>query len=453
MPQPFITKDKRLETFVEPSRVLDVVADADVVVVGGGPSGITAAIAAAREGVRTLLIERYGFLGGAGTMAGVTNFCGLYRMEKGVPIRTVQGISMDFTDTLVKSGRAVEAQASMGGKTAVFPYNSFAFKRTADHLLTQYGVALKLHRVVAGTIADNGIIRAVITESKSGREAVSGRIFIDASGDADLAAFAGAPYHKGDKTGFMQLPTTMFLIGGVDGEKAETDGIPEIKSRLMEAETKSGNPFPRLSVIVRPQPDHGIWRANMTRISREGLPIDGVDADDLTYGEIEGRRQVELYAEFLRKRIPGFENSFIIESAPEIGIRETRRIEGEYVIREDDVMGGTDFSDSIGCNAWPIERHTFDRETQWSWIPGRGYHQIPYRSMLPKKVDNLLVAGRCISTDSVAQSSLRVSGPCFAMGHAAGLAAAICVKNKEAPRQIDVAYLQTLLKSQGAIIG
>jgi len=162
---------------------------------------------------------------------------------------------------------------------------------------------------------------------------------------------------------------------------------------------------------------------------------------------------VELYARFLRERVPGFQNSRVIEIAPQIGIRETRRIVGRYVVTGEDVLGQAAFADAIGCNPWPVERHTAGKEIEWGWIPGRGYHQIPYRCLLPLGVDNLLVAGRCVSATSAAQSSMRVSGPCLAMGQAAGLAAAFCAQTGIAPADVDVALLQRRLLDQGAFLG
>jgi ribulose 1,5-bisphosphate synthetase/thiazole synthase len=415
-------------------------------VVGGGPAGIASAAEASRQGAATILIERYGFLGGAGTTAGVTNFCGLYMMKQGKPFRTVRGISKEITDALVRAGSAVDPQPSLGGRTAVVPYNTFNYKRAADEMLIQSGVEIRFHCFVIGAVVEDHCITAVITESKSGRQAIKAKFFIDASGDADLAAFSGAPYQKGDEQGFMQTPTMMFLIGGVENEKAEREGVPFIEKIIHDTEKKGLFRFPRHSVIVRPQPIYGTWRANMTRISRMNESIDGTNVEDMSFAEVEGRRQVEMYAKFLKEQVPGFENSYIIESAPEVGIRETRRIIGQYVISQEDVLSGADFPDAIGCNSWPVERHQEDKGIQWAWIRGRGYHQIPYRSLLPKKVRNLLVAGRCISADPMALSSLRVSGPCFAMGQAAGLAAAICRKNQILPGQIDVNHLQELLK-------
>jgi hypothetical protein len=368
------------------------------------------------------------------------------------PFRIVRGIAKELTDALVRVGSAVDSQSSLGGKTAVVPYNTFAYKRAADELLVQSDVEIRFHSYVVGAIVDDHRIRAVISESKSGRQAIKGQIFIDASGDADLAVLAGCPYQKGDEEGFLQSPSMMFLLGGVDNERAEREGIPNLEKIILDTEAGGQFRFPRHTVIVRPQPTYGIWRANMTRISRENKSVDGTNVDDMTFAELEGRRQVEMYARFLKELVPGFEQSYIIESAPEVGIRETRRLIGVYTIREEDVMGGADFPDAIGCNAWPVERHTGDKRTQWAWIGGRGYHQIPYRSLLPKEIQNLLVAGRCLSADPIAQSSLRVSGPCFAMGQAAGLAAAICTKKQMMPRQMDVTHLQGLLKEQDVFI-
>lgn len=426
--------------------------EAEVVVVGGGPAGIAAATAAARAGARTVLIERYGFLGGAGTISAVMNFCGLYAVVDGVPFRVVRGIADEITEALVKSGAAEDPQLSVGGKTAVVPYDTFTYKRVADALVLGAGVTPRFHTLAVGTIDDGGCIRAVLTESKSGRQAIRGEIFVDASGDADLAAFAGAPFEKGDAQGFVQFPTMMFRLGGVDDERAELESVPRIRQLMAAAEANGAHRFPRLSAIVRPQLHPGEWRANVTRVSRDGESIDGTNVDDLTFAEIEGRRQVEMYARFLQEWVPGFEASYVIEAAPQIGIRETRRIVGQYVLTEDDVLGRADFDDAIACNAWPVERHTADREIQWCWIGGRGYHQIPYRCLLPRGVDNLLVAGRCVSASPVAQSSVRVSGPCFAMGQAAGLAAALCLQRGVSLARLDVALLQNWLREQGAFI-
>ncbi len=441
------------KSIAEPSRVTPVALEADVVVAGGGPAGIAAAMASARAGARTLLVERYGFLGGAGTAAGVTNFCGLYAVRGGQPFRVVRGIASDITEALTRIGAAVDPQPAMGGRTYVAPYDTHTFKRVADELLLGAGVVLRFHTLVVGAVMEAGRICALLTESKTGRQAIAGSVFVDATGDADVAVFAGASYEKGDAGGALQSPTLMFRLGGVDDATAEREGVPRLRELMAEAETEGAYHFPRLSAIVRPQPLAGEWRANMTRITRSGGTVDGTDADDLTFAEMEGRRQVELYARFLRERVPGFARSHVIEIAPQVGIRETRRIVGRYVLTEDDVLGEADFADAIGCNPWPVERHSAGKDIEWRWIPGRGYHQIPYRCLLPLGVDNLLVAGRCVSATPVAQSSVRVSGPCMAMGHAAGLAAALCAHGGTLPASLDIASLQRRLVAQGAFLG
>lgn len=435
---------------IEPTRATPITLRADVVVAGGGPAGIAAAIASARAGARTLLVERYGFLGGAGTAAGVTNFCGLYAVRGGDAFRVVRGIASDITEALTRIGAVVDPQPAMGGRTFVAPYDAHTFKRVADDLLLGAGATLRFHTLAVGAIVEAGRIRVLLTESKSGRQAIEGAVFVDATGDADLAVFAGAPCEKADA---LQSPTLMFRLCGVDDETAAHQGIPRLRELMAEAEQTGGYRFPRLDAILRPQPFAGEWRANMTRITRPGGAVDGTDAGDLTFAEIEGRRQVELYAHFLREWVPGFARSRVIEIAPQVGIRETRRIAGRYVLTGDDVLGAADFADAIGCNPWPAERHTAGKEIEFRWIGGRGYHQIPYRCLLPLGVDNLLVAGRCVSATPAAQSSVRVSGPCFATGQAAGLAAALCAQSGIAPADLDVALLQRRLLDEGAFLG
>jgi hypothetical protein len=341
----------------------------------------------------------------------------------------------------------------MGGRTYVAPYDTHTFKRVADALLLSAGAALRFHTLVAGAAVEGGRIRALLTESKSGRQAAAGTVFVDATGDADVAFVAGAPCDKGDASGALQSPTLMFRLAAVDNEAAEGEGIPRLRELLAEAERSGAYRFPRHSVILRPQPVAGEWRANMTRITRPGGSVDGTNADDLTFAEVEGRRQVEMYARFLREWVPGFANSRVVEIAPQVGIRETRRIAGRYTLTEADVLGSADFADAIGCNPWPVERHTADKEIEWRWIGGRGYGQIPYRCLLPARVDNLLVAGRCVSATPIAQSSVRVSGPCMATGQAAGLAAALCAQSGTLPADLDVALLQRRLVEQGAFLG
>jgi hypothetical protein len=244
----------------------------------------------------------------------------------------------------------------------------------------------------------------------------------------------------------------MYRISGVDPAKAGEawDRIPQ----LMEEAERSGRRFPRRKPIVRPQPNPIEWRANLTQIRNpDGSAVSGIDADQLTYGEIEGRRQCWDTFEFIRGATPGFERAYIVEIAPQIGIRETRRVRGEYMLSEDDVLDCADFADAIGVNGWPVEAHVAG-DVQFVFArKKRGFNQLPYRMIVPQKIDNLFVAGRCASMTHGGQSAARVSGPCFVMGQAAGTAAHLALQSGMAPRRLDVGKLQERLERDGAYLG
>jgi hypothetical protein len=246
----------------------------------------------------------------------------------------------------------------------------------------------------------------------------------------------------------------MSRLNGIDPAKAG-DAWRTIPQLMEEAEAKGTHKFPRKAAIVRPQRSHIEWRVNFTQLKRaDGSAINGLEVDDLTRGEIDGRRQaVEAFA-FLRT-VPGFETSYIVDLPPQLGIRETRRVVGGYQLSGEDVLGCASFEDSIGVNGWPIEAHVAgDVIFKFPPIPdSRGYNELPYRMLVPQGVDNLLVAGRCASMTHDGQSAARVSGACFAMGEAAGLAAALALSGNTPPRDIAIEKLQQALKEQGAFIG
>lgn len=445
-----------MPTIVEPARELPVVAEAEVVVLGGGPAGIAAATAAARTGARTLLLERYGFLGGMGTAAMVTNFCGLHADINGSIQQIVHGVADDILERLAKldglNPPHVVSSPDGSRRTGAQSYDTAAYKHAADDLLDSAGVAIRFHTLAVGAVTDGPRIRGIVVESKSGRGAVLGETFVDCSGDADLAVWAGARWEKGGADGFLAYPTLMFRIANVDDERARTEGRPRLRELIAEANASGRYRLPRKAGIVNSQAHAGEWRANLTQVSRDGLPIDGTDADDLTYAELHGRRQVQEYFRFLRDMVPGFERAYLLETAPQIGIRETRRIVGRYQLSGDDVLSCRDFPDSIGANGWPLETHLAG-DVEWRFLDGRGYHQIPFSTTLPEGVDNLLVAGRCASTTQDGQASLRVSGPCFAMGQAAGTAAAMAGAAGVTPHELDIGALQQRLVADGAWLG
>ena len=468
-----------MQNFInEPSRQTPVFGEYDVVVLGGGPAGIAAAVAAARSGRSTLLVERYGFLGGMGTAAGVTNFCGLHANVHGDIRQVVHGVADDLLARIDRLG-GLNAPHNLFGKTVAQAYDTAAYKIAADDLMLAAGVSVLFHAVGAGVVmASPRHLQALLVETKSGRFAVRGRAFIDCSGDGDLAAWAGAAFEKGDGHGNMLYPSTMFRLNGVDPVRAGKAW--EVIPRLMQqAEADGRYRFPRKGAIVRPQKSGIEWRVNLTQLANpQGNAMDGTDAVELSEAEVLGRRQIADVAGFL-KEVPGFEQSYIVDIAPQVGIRETRRVLGGYMLTESDVLECASFDDTIGVNGWPLELHLKgDVEFRWPKIPeSRGFNHLPYRMTVPlvgaeppqagdapsggraKRVgepvtlDNLWVAGRCASMTHEAQSAARVTGACFVMGQAAGSAAHLALKSGSGAAGVDVSALQARLESDGAYLG
>lgn len=441
-------------TLTEPSRETPIHGEYDVVVLGGGPAGMAAAVAAARSGRSTLLVERYGFLGGMGTAAGVTNFCGLHANVHGDIRQVVHGVADALLERIERLG-GLNAPHALFGKTVAQAYDTAAYKIAADDLLLSSGVELLFHAWAGGIVMDApGHVQALLVETKSGRRAILGRAFIDASGDGDLCAWAGAPYAKGDGEGHMLYPSTMFRLNGIDPARAGKawEVIPKL---MLQAEAEGRYRFPRKTPIVRPQKSGIEWRVNLTQLAnREGNAMDGTDARELSEAEVLGRRQIASVAGFLRE-VPGFEQSYIVDIAPQVGIRETRRIQGLYELTEPDVLECASFDDTIGVNGWPLELHLKgDVEFRWPKIPeSRGFNHLPYRMTVPVGLRNVWVAGRCASMSHEAQSAARVTGACFVMGEAAGIAADLALANDADASAIDVPTLQSRLEAGGAWLG
>jgi hypothetical protein len=442
-------------TIPEPSRETPVFGAYEVVILGGGPAGIAAAVSAGRSGRSTLLVERYGFLGGAGTAAGLSTFCGLHANIHGEHRQVVHGVVDEILARLDKKNGLNPPHLSFADKIQAQAYDMSAYKIVADDMLTEAGVEILFHAFGVGAVMASGsAISALLVETKSGRRAILGQMFIDGSGDGDLAAWAGAPFERGDSAETMAYPSTMFMINGVDPTRAGRAW--EIIPKLMDEAQSQGRRFPRRGAIVRPQKNPIQWRANVTQVKNpDGSPVDGTDAVQLSRAEIEGRRQCWQVFEFIREATPGFEKAFISEMGPQLGIRETRRIIGEYRLSESDCLDCASFDDTIGVNGWPVERHVAGNVlVKFPPIPeSRGFNQLPYRMILPTRVDNLLVPGRCASMTHDGHSSARVSGPCFAMGQAAGTAADVALAAATAPRGIDVSALQRRLERDGAYLG
>ena len=447
------------QSITEPSRQLSVYGEFDVVVVGGGPSGLAASVSAAKHGAKVLLVERYGFLGGMGTAGGVTNFAGLYGRKNGEMQQVVHGVVDDLLARMEALGGVNAPQDGMQGRIRVRSYDVSALKCAADQLLLAAGVEILFHALAASVIMQGQRIEALVIETKSGRQAIRARSFIDCSGDADVAAFAGAPFELGDGHGSGLFPTTMFRVGHVDAPNALA-AVGEFKAintfmEASQARAPGRYTFPRAGAILRPQKNPTEWRANVTQVANaSGTAMDATDARQLSDGEIEGRRQITEYFSFLRNEVPGFKDSAIVDIAAQIGVRETRRIMGDYVLTGEDILSSARFDDAIGINAWPIEVHAAGRidwqfPRNWESQTGRVYNDLPWRMLVPKGVSNLLVAGRCASMTHEGQSAARVSGGCFVMGQAAGTAAAMLQDGKTFAGT-DIKQLQKNLRQDGA---
>ena len=420
--------------WTEPARQLPVYGSFDVVVVGGGPAGIAASWSAARHGAKVLLIERYGFLGGMGTAGGVTNFAGLYGIRQGHMQQVVHGVVDEIFDRLSVLDGLNDPQDGMQGRIRVRSYDMSAYKCVADQMLRDVGVEILFHAWAAQVHAEDGRIQALFVETKSGRQTVLASSFIDCSGDADVAAFAGVPFEVGDGLGSGLYPTTMFRIAHVNSAQAlaavgEFQAI-NLLMKKVQAEKPGHYQFPREGAILRPQKNPSEWRANVTQIAQaNGMAMDATDARQLSQGELEGRQQVGEFFRFLKNEVPGFAKAQITEIAPQVGIRESRRIQGLYALTGHDIVSCAAFEDAIGVNAWPMEMHA-QGKIEWRFPDKpvgphqRLYNHLPWRMLVPQGVHNLLVAGRCASMTHEGQSAARVSGGCFVMGQAAGTAAA-----------------------------
>lgn len=441
--------------------------EADVVIVGGGPAGINAAIAAGRRGVRTILIERYGFVGGMTTAALVYPWMMFHTMDGKQVIR---GIAQEIVDRLVgRGGSPGHLRDTVGFVRMLTPFHPEIYKVLILDMFREAGVRLLLHSFVDEVKCTGDRIESVVLTGKSGRIEVRGRQFVDASGDADVAWLAGVPCRQGRDEDRLTQPMTMkFRMRGVDLAKVKRymldhpdefykktpfDELPELPltgvlgfyNHWKEADL----PINRDQVLFFAGPEEDEVLVNTTRV--QGL--NGTDTEELTRAEEIGRRQVLMVAGFMRSRLPGFERASLSQVGVQIGVRETRRIEGLYTLQAGDVLEGRKFADCIARSGYPIDIHDpAGKGVQAAWVGGDGAYDIPYRCLLPKKITNLLAAGRCISTSHEAQATTRLSPSCMATGQAAGTAAAMAAKKNGLPAELDIFELQDELRKDGAIL-
>jgi len=454
---------------IEKSGEVPVLAQADVLVVGGGPSGLAAAIAAARCGVSVLLVERFGCFGGNITVAGVEGFA-WYRHEKTVE---AGGLTFEFERRFAEiAGANPESQSDSQALDAEM------FKYVADVLVEEAGVTPVLHCMAADAIIKDGVIKGVITQSKSGRQAFLAKVVVDCTGDADVAALAGADFTIDAKPGLMCV-TTIFSCRDVDTRRFRDYITTELKPTVHDwgGDPPSGEwsvrttgkedglfspyfdkPFAEglREGIVRVDENvslGGTWSSitdggDVTQLNIVFMgSVDATDVLDLTKAEITGRRNALRAIEIMRKKVPGFENARLRNFGMTLGTRESRQIVGRQRLTGDDVLNEARFDDSVGV--FPEFVDGVGRVV----LPTTGrYYQIPYGCLVPTRVDNLLVAGRAISGDKIAHASFRSMSCCVTTGQAAGVAAAMAVKSRATTATVDVRQVQEAIQAQGVRI-
>ncbi|HUY86471.1 MAG TPA: FAD-dependent oxidoreductase [Acidimicrobiales bacterium] len=427
-----------------PPRSIPVLLETDVCVVGAGPAGLGASLAAARFGVKVCLVERHGFMGGNFTAASVGSVCGLYVKDGSDWRYVVQGIAKELVENLKSQAKAIGPLPFQ--ESAVLLYVPWSAKRLFDHVVTEeQNITLLLHALVSEVIGNSGTIEAVVVASKNGPVAIKAKYFVDATGDGDLVAFSGGEFRMGE-SGRRQHASMQFILENADQNVALARGIPSL-GRLI---TEKGGHLSRDAGALLPTFRAGEFIGAMTRVANpDGSPIDATDLFQSTWGELEGRRLAAQAGEFVIDNVPGFASAFFADSAPNLGIRESRRIIGQYVLTGDDVLNAARFDDAIAAGAWPQEFHVEGKSTSYVHLKEGQYYQIPYASMKPLGSENLLVAGRCLSADFEALASIRVMAPSMAIGQAAGTASAMLALDGSAT----VPQIQEELAKRGAFLG
>ncbi|MEK3914636.1 FAD-dependent oxidoreductase [Paenibacillus sp. FSL H7-0331] len=443
--------NKQALTTIKITSELQVSHTPDVVVIGGGATGIAAAIAAARNGANTLLIEQRGYLGGMGTAALVPAFCPYTDGEK--PI--IRGIGLDLLEKM-KQAAGDKFLNSYKDLLDWVPIDVETLKRVYDKEVLDSGAQLLFHTVADQVLLDGDRISGIVISNKSGRSVVQAKLYIDASGDADLAALAGVPFQTGGEQGELQPGTMCYLVSGVDKARFEqfieqSGQGKSLEKTVVEAQLNGDLPEGRKRISGMAWITDSVVGFNFGHI----FGIDGTKAEDLTRAAIEGRVLIDVQIQFLRKYVPGFEDIHLVHSGDQIGIRETRRIAGDYTLVVDDFISMRTFEDDIARNAYFIDIHLANATSTMviKHLPKGQSHGVPYRCMLPQGKSNLIVAGRSVSSDRPVQGSLRVMPNCFAMGQAAGTAAAMASVTGGGFREVSIPELQRKLVEQGAWLG
>ncbi len=427
------------------NKKIDTIIETEIVVVGGGSAGTNAAIAAGRENRKTLLIERYGFIGGTSTYI-LDTFYGFY--IPGKQSRKVVGGTPDLVLNKLKERDAMFLRPNTYGAGTGVTYDPEMLKVVWEELLQESNVDIMLHSFVVDVVKENDKVTGLIVVNKSGYTLVKADVIIDASGDADICYFAGFDYDGINSHVPVQSLTTTFRVNNVDYEKTKQFTKQNMWDWMKQANESGKYKLPREEGSVHITTISGVMATNMVRLSID----DPTNIIELSKAEIEGRRQALEYFRFMKDYLPGYENSSFLNFSTQIGIRETRRVIGEYTLTREDVVQARKFDDAIAECGAPIEDHHSKTNTKWEYLPDGQTYQIPYRSLIPKSSQNILVAGRCLSATHDAHASVRSMGQCMAMGQAAGTAASIMVEDNSSASAIDVKKLQDRLLANGAII-
>jgi glycine/D-amino acid oxidase-like deaminating enzyme len=469
---PPLSRPTAPRTIELPPRLATLAADTDVLVVGGGPAGIGAALGAAGAGARVVLAERYGFLGGNATAALVMPLMSFHTQRPravpsprgtnllpddhgpGEPV--IGGALRRLLERLVAAGGALKPCDETG---YTVPFDPELFKMVALDLLDEAGVQFLLHAFASGVIEENGRV-GVVFETKSGPLVIHAAAVVDCTGDGDVAAQGGAPFEVGrDDDGLVQPMTLMFRMvefereafaGYIKSHPGEWRGVHGLWDLVRRATEAGELDLPREDILFFATPHEREVSVNSTRVTG----VLGIDVWDLTRAEWQGRRQMRQIAAFLRRYVPGFEHAYPAQSGVHIGVRETRRILGEYRLTVEDVLDARKFNDVIARGSYPVDIHnpTGSGTILKRLPPGQSY-DIPLRCLLPQGVERVIVTGRCISGSHEALSSYRVMPISMATGQAGGVCAALAARHRRIPRDVRAAEVQTELRLQGADLG
>lgn len=426
----------------------------DVVVVGSGAAGSSAAIAAARGGADTLLIEKLPFLGGNST-AVLDTFYGFYTPGE-QSLKVVGGVGDDVVEGLQRLGNVVERPNTYGAGTGV-TYLAEHLKVVWESLVVDAGARVLLHAFVQDADVRDGRIESLLVATKAGLRLVDGKVIVDTSGDADVSHHAGFSYELAGELDPAQTLTTTFRMANVDPGRRQTIGKDEMHALMAEAAESGEYDLPRREGSDHITPVEGMTATVMTRLDHvirrsDGTLVNATDPDVLTAAEMRGRRQALEYARFLVDKVPGYENASLIALSSQIGMRETRRVYGDYRVTRDDVLSARQFDDQIGLCGAPIEDHLPGTGTRWEYLPDGTAVGIPLSTLIPKDGVNVLMAGRCFSATHDAQASIRSMAQCMAMGQAAGSVAALAAEVDGDVRAVAYADVRDRLVKNGAIL-